>query len=376
MEQKRRLDKIVSDFIATKTFTEKFTPADARYLCAHVTQILRNEPTLLRIDAPVNVCGDVHGQFSDLVKALLRGGLPPFTRWLFLGDYVDRGPKSVEVICFLFALKMKYPNHILLIRGNHESPEMNACFGFQKECEKKLGAAIFQEFCRTFEYLPLAAVVGGKYFCVHGGIGPDLKSLSQIEELTRPLVIPADGFITDLLWSDPCSSVDKYGPNARGPTVTWGRAPVQEFMKRNNLTKVIRGHQVARDGFEFPFSPDESVVTMFTASNYSLEMHNRAAFLSINARMECDYQVLPESPAEQVTRPRAQSTLEKRPTIPLKATTGTAHGADMRKSSPTVNVGVPNVPMTLKVKAMARTRPRTNSTAVRPNIRLSRGVSS
>lgn len=371
MDQRRRLDKVVSDFIATKTFSYEFTPADARYLCAHATQVLRNEPTLLRFDPPVNICGDVHGQFSDLLKALQRGGLPPFSRWLFLGDYVDRGPKSVEVLCFLLALKIKYPMHIYLLRGNHESPEMNAYFGFQRECDEKLGSGLWPEFCHLFEYLPLAAVVGGRFFCVHGGIGPEVKTLSQIEEIMRPLAIPAEGPITDLLWSDPCPDVSEFGPNARGPTVTWGHSPVLDFLKRNGLTRLIRGHQVAQGGFEFPFSPDESVVTMFTASNYSLEMHNRAAFLSIGPRMECDYQVLPETPnSEPVpSRGRAKSALEKRPPMPAKV------ALETRKSSPTVNVSDRTLHAAAKGRAIVRTRPRTNTTCVRGNVRLSRGVS-
>jgi serine/threonine-protein phosphatase PP1 catalytic subunit len=260
----------------------------------------------------VNICGDIHGQLSDLLRSLDSGGLPPFTAWLFLGDYVDRGPQSVEVICLLFTLKIRYPEHIYMIRGNHESLEMTAVFGFAEECKRKLSFQLWQTFCQVFDTMPLAAVVNQSLFCVHGGISPDLHSLAQIEQIVRPVSIPTKGLLTDMLWSDPQSSVINFGPNDRGTTVTWGLQAARAFLRRNRLDKIVRAHQVAMKGYEFPFAPDESVITMFTASNYAIEAPNRAAFLVVRPGQDLDFQVLPAFP--QVTvRPRASSVMETRP---------------------------------------------------------------
>lgn len=342
MECKKHVESIISEYMATKKITTQFTIADAHYLCGTVVPILLSEPTLLRIEAPVRICGDIHGQLSDLLNAFNQSGVPPFSKWLFLGDYVDRGPKSVEVICFLLAMKLKYPHHIFLLRGNHESSEMTEFFGFARECEEKLNKQVWATFCRTFEALPLAAVINNKILCVHGGIGPDLKTLNQIAEIKRPLAIPTEGLVTDLLWSDPDPHIAKYGPNQRGNTVVWGLAPVQEFMKKNRLIKVIRGHQVAKNGYEYPFTPDESVVTVFTASNYTIDTHNHAAIMVISADLKCTFKELPNtglaSPDTARARTGARSDIEKRPTLTETQDGLRSRERDMiRRSSPNLS---------------------------------------
>jgi serine/threonine-protein phosphatase PP1 catalytic subunit len=308
-----RLDTLLDSCLYSPRSDYHFCSSDAQWLCQTVSTVFLAESSLLRIPAPVNICGDIHGQLSDLMRSLDSGGFPPFTSWLFLGDYVDRGPQSVEVICLLFALKIRYPQHVFMIRGNHESLEMTAVFGFADECKRKLNIHIWQEFCQVFETLPLAAVVGQSLFCVHGGISPDLHSLSQIEQIARPVQIPTKGMITDMLWSDPHPAVVHFGPNDRGTTVTWGVQAARAFLRRNRLDKIVRAHQVAMRGYEFPFAPDESVVTMFTASNYTLGTPNRAAFLVVRSDHDFDFRVLPAFPGT-LMRPRASSTMETRPT--------------------------------------------------------------
>jgi serine/threonine-protein phosphatase PP1 catalytic subunit len=295
--QKQRLDAVLNQYFLTKRLTTVFTAADAQWLCQSILPILRAEPTILHLASPINVCGDVHGQLNDLLLAFDVGGVPPTQTWLFLGDYVDRGPKSVEVICLLFLFKVRYPRHIFLLRGNHETEEMSQVFGFATECIEKLTLEAWMLFCKTFDYLPLAATVGGSIFCIHGGISPELRTLRQIEDIARPCCVPESGLITDLLWSDPCARVDIYEESDRGSTFLWGIKPAKQFMQRNRLQRIVRAHQVAVMGYNFPFLPDESIVTLFTASKYSPEVDNKAAFLRISEDLEFDFRLLIGDPA-------------------------------------------------------------------------------
>merc|ERR1719354_429256 len=154
----------------------KVTELEIEVMCEMVSNILIGQPMLLELEAPVNVCGDVHGQFDDLKKLFSVGGYPPFRNYLFLGDYVDRGKKSVETLLLLMAFKIKFPENFFVVRGNHESDDVNKSYGFYDECKRKYSAKTWRKFNDVFRCLPVAAVVAGKIFCCHGGISPDLKS--------------------------------------------------------------------------------------------------------------------------------------------------------------------------------------------------------
>ena len=115
----------------------RLTEEQALWILKTGTEVLRQEPNLLEMDAPITVCGDVHGQYYDLMKLFEVGGDPVETRYLFLGDYVDRGKQSLETICLLLAYKIKYPENFFLLRGNHEYASINRIYGFYDECTSK-----------------------------------------------------------------------------------------------------------------------------------------------------------------------------------------------------------------------------------------------
>lgn len=246
-----------------------------------ISPILLADPTLLELDGPIGIVGDIHGQLEDLLRAFSVHGLPPNSKYLFMGDYVDRGSKSLEVICLLYALKIQYPKNVFLLRGNHETASQSESGGFMAECLVKANKQVWEKFCDTFNCLPLAAIVNHKYFCVHGGISPQLSCLSQIRAIKRPLQIPIRGLITDLTWSDPDPKVLSWGPNSRGETVTWGLLSAKKFLKANGLSMIVRGHQIAPNGYNFPFPEDESVVTVFSASKNSYLLSYKAAIMEI-----------------------------------------------------------------------------------------------
>jgi serine/threonine-protein phosphatase PP1 catalytic subunit len=231
------------------------------------------------------------------------------SRYLFLGDYVDRGPQSLEVVSLLFAMKLRAPANIFLLRGNHESPEMTESFGFAAECIEKLDNRFYELFLDVFDCMPIAAVINQRIFCVHGGLSPVTYSIESIREIERPAEIPAEGFLADLLWSDPSTETDEWGPNSRGETWTWGLRAAHEFMRINQIDLVIRAHQMAAAGFDYPFDPDHSVLTVFTASSYANRNTNSAAFVTIGEDSALQFTVLPPLDMLEEAEPRPETTV-------------------------------------------------------------------
>jgi len=177
--------------------------------------IFLNQPMLLELNAPINICGDTHGQFTDMIQLFEMGGYPPLSNYLFLGDYVDRAKNSVETIVLGLLYKIKYPKAFFLLRGNHECASLNRIYGFYDECKRRYSVKLWRIFSDCFNCMPIAAVVGDKILCMHGGLSPDLDNLSQIGNIPRPTDIPDEGLLCDILWSDPDSSVNGWGYNVR-----------------------------------------------------------------------------------------------------------------------------------------------------------------
>ncbi|KAI5634079.1 calcineurin-like phosphoesterase domain-containing protein [Phthorimaea operculella] len=178
--------------------------AEVKALCAKAREILVEESNVQRVDSPVTVCGDIHGQFYDLKELFKVGGDVPETNYLFMGDFVDRGFYSVETFLLLLALKVRYPDRITLIRGNHESRQITQVYGFYDECLRKYGSITVWRYCtEIFDYLSLSAIIDGRIFCVHGGLSPSIQTLDQIRTIDRKQEVPHDGPMCDLLWSDP-----------------------------------------------------------------------------------------------------------------------------------------------------------------------------
>jgi serine/threonine-protein phosphatase PP1 catalytic subunit len=249
-----------------------------------------SQPILLELEAPIKICGDVHGQYYDLLRLFEYGGYPPESNYLFLGDYVDRGKQSLETICLLLAYKIKFPENFFLTRGNHECASINRIYGFYDECKKRYSIKLWKIFTDCFNCLPVACLLDDKILCMHGGLSAELEKVEQIKEIVRPSDVPEQGLLCDLLWSDPEENPNGFGPNDRGVSVTFNSKIVSNFLKNNDLDLICRAHQVVEEGYEF--FANRMLVTVFSAPNYCGEFDNSGAMMSVDENLICSFQIL------------------------------------------------------------------------------------
>ena len=327
-------------------------PEDAKFLfrsdqiialCDQAQPIIESQPMVLKIRAPIKLFGDVHGQYSDLMRFFDLYGTPyengqdgdiESFDYLFLGDFVDRGSHSLETICLLLALKIKYPDQVHLIRGNHEDRWINNGFGFSEECAIRLGEdpneddSVFNRFNTLFDYLPLAAIVEEKIICLHGGIGSSLNYIEEIENLERPLEVihevssPEQQLVVDILWSDPTDSDTELGilpntirdPGGTGNIVKFGPDRVQQFLNNNNLSMIIRAHECVMDGFE-RFAGGQ-LITVFSATDYCGKHKNAGAVLILKKNFEIIPKLIYPSNGSTNNWIEDEEQLKKRPPTP------------------------------------------------------------
>ncbi|TGZ67502.1 hypothetical protein CRM22_004746 [Opisthorchis felineus] len=223
----------------------QLTEAEIRALALKSREIFLRQPILLELEAPLKICGDIHGQYYDLLRLFEYGSFPPEANYLFLGDYVDRGKQSLETICLLLAYKIKYPENFFLLRGNHECASINRIYGFYDECKRRYNIKLWKTFTDCFNCLPIVAIVDEKIFCCHGGLSPDLQSMEQIRRIMRPTDVPEQGLLCDLLWSDPDKDITGWGENDRGVSFTFGGDIVTKFLHNHDLDLICRAHQLS-----------------------------------------------------------------------------------------------------------------------------------
>lgn len=255
--------------------------AEITAICTAARELLLSQPALIELSAPVKIVGDVHGQYTDLIRLFEMCGFPPAANYLFLGDYVDRGKQSLETILLLLCYKLKYPENFFLLRGNHECANVTRVYGFYDECKRRCNIKIWKTFIDTFNCLPIASIVAGKIFCVHGGLSPSLSHMDDIRGISRPTDVPDYGLLNDLLWSDPADMEEDWVPNERGVSYCFGKKVIMDFLQKHDFDLVCRAHMVVEDGYEF--YQDRILVTVFSAPNVSVVLSSSVC------RLECPH---------------------------------------------------------------------------------------
>ncbi|KAH8173132.1 calcineurin-like phosphoesterase domain-containing protein [Sarocladium implicatum] len=249
------LDGWIESLMSCKQLAE----SDVQRLCTR-----SSSGRIQRSKCPVTVCGDIHGQFHDLMELFK------------IGDYVDRGYYSVETVTLLVALKIRYPSRITILRGNHESRQITQVYGFYDECLRKYGNAnVWKYFTDLFDYLPLTALIDNQIFCLHGGLSPSIDTLDNIRALDRIQEVPHEGPMCDLLWSDPDDRCG-WGISPRGAGYTFGQDISEAFNHNNGLTLIARAHQLVMEGYNWSQDPP----------NYCYRCGNQAAIMEIDEHLK------------------------------------------------------------------------------------------
>lgn len=278
----------IDEYIKTVSKCKFLPEAQFKVLCDYVVELLSEESNVHPVQAPVTICGDIHGQFYDLMELFNEGGHLPHTSYVFMGDYVDRGYYSLETLTILLCLKARYPNRITLLRGNHESRQITKVYGFYDECLAKYGTMTPWKYCaKVFDMLTIAAIINGRVLCVHGGLSPDINTLDQIRTIHRNQEIPHEGAFCDLMWSDP-EDIDTWTVSPRGAGWYFGSKVTSEFLQVNDLDLICRAHQLVQDGYKFMFE-EKTLVTVWSAPNYVYRCGNMASILALDENLNQNF---------------------------------------------------------------------------------------
>ena len=275
----------VTDQLLDTLYNCTVLPEDQiKALCEEAKTIFKAEPNVVHRKSPITIPGDCLAHLTDFVQVFELAGKLPDTHFLLMGNYVDRGQYSVESITLFLALKVKYPQLITMLRGNHEAKEISKVYGLYDNVMKHYGnESVWEALLEVFNTLPLAAVIDDKYFCVHGGPAKDITSINEIQKLDRFAEVQAETPICDLLWSDP-SDENGFTVSARGAGHHFGADVTAKFLAENNLQKIIRGHQMQQNGYSL--THNDQVATVWGAPNYCSKCGNTAAFLQIDDSKE------------------------------------------------------------------------------------------
>jgi len=278
------IDKLLHVGELGARLTVSVQPAELQMICERAKAIFLQETTLVEVEAPITVVGDVHGQYSDLLRIFKRKGFPHNHSYVFLGDYVDRGQQSIETAALLFCYKIKYPKTFYMLRGNHETKMINGAYGFQQECERRYpGSGLWQSFNDAFAQMPFCVLISKRILGMHGGLSPDLRTLDQLRNLQRGVDPANPSLELDLLWSDPDYYLQGWNPSPRGASSTFGADVVTKACERLEIDLVVRAHQVIQDGYEF--FANRRLVTIFSAPHYTAQFNNDAATMTVDKEL-------------------------------------------------------------------------------------------
>ncbi|CAE6973128.1 sds21, partial [Symbiodinium sp. CCMP2592] len=285
-------EKLLAGLLHPRYLTRpgKLQESDLWTLCCHCKEVFLSEPMLLKLEPPMCVVGNMHGHFDQLVKLLERCGSLPDTRYLFLGNYVSKGPpRSIETMALLFVFKAQFPENLFLLRGQEDNAATSRASGFYDECHRRFHVKLWKAFVDVFNCMPVCALIREKIFCVSSGLSPDLTSFDRIQELERPRHVPEEGLLCDLLFAQPETRSGWY----KGPldiARTFGEDVVQQFSAELGLDLIVRSNQLVDDGYAF--FANEKLLTLWSIASWDYEdSHNLAAVMTVSDDLDIKLEV-------------------------------------------------------------------------------------
>ena len=242
-------------------------------ICDLAKKCLLEDKTVIRLMPRVHIIGDLRGNYNHIWEMINTN--EPTDQYLFLGDYVNHGTNSIEVMTLVLCMKLIAPNQVFLLRGSNETPEMTKINGFKDECLNQFDEEIYNKFIEVFECLPLVAVITDidktkSILFMNGGLSPNFTSIDQLDKIQRPIKNIEKGLVREILFSDPSSEIQKFSPNKNiDGSYLYGKGAVHNFLKNNHIDHIVRSHQFQKNGCEYPFGDDHSVFTIFSAPEYN-----------------------------------------------------------------------------------------------------------
>lgn len=281
---------IYSRLAKSRKIGDLITSSQVKKLLDFVKPIFESENLMIELSPPLYIVGDIHGNVDDLLRIFELKKYPPYSKYLFLGDYIDRGKYGFEVVMILFSLKALYPERIFLIRGNHEVQETSSYYGFYDEIQGKYSGLMFYYFHSVFNCLPLICIISEKILCVHGGLSPDMPPLNCFKSMEKPKDLVTDSVLKDIIWSDPGEGDFDFRNNTRGCGYIYSSSSLDKYLKENNLEILIRSHEMCQNGFKFPYKDNNSCLTVFSSTNYC-DRNNSGAVIEVSTKLELDVTV-------------------------------------------------------------------------------------
>lgn len=241
-------------------------------ICDLAKTCLLQDSTVLHIKPRLHIIGDLRGNYNTIWNLI--STIESTDKFLFLGDYVNNGKHSVELMTLILCLKLLAPRQVFLLRGGHETPEMTKKYGFKEDCVNRFNSEVYEKFLEVFECMPLAAVITNdekskSILLMNGGLSPNLSNLRQIEEIQRPIKNVDDGLVHEILFSNPNPNERGYTENKKSnKSYSYGVSAVHKFLKNNHLDQIVRSHQ--KDDFKYPFGDDHCVLSIYSATGMNL----------------------------------------------------------------------------------------------------------
>ncbi|VDP89135.1 unnamed protein product [Echinostoma caproni] len=268
---------------------------EVAFLAHYTTSLLMKDPVCLdiKLNRPIYIVGDLYGQHGKLVQIFEALGHPSKQRYLFLGNYVNRGSRSLELVSLLFAYKLRYPENVLLLRGNHECHYISYYYGFSHECRKRFTQTLWKTIMNAFNCLPVAAIIEDAILCVHSGLIKDnpllsLRSQAKFREflteaIERPTTISSNPYLEQLVWSEPVYDSRGWYINPAGKGYFFGEPEVIDFCEHCGFQQVIRSNELIRNGYEF--AAGGKLLTICSVPFLARGIRNAGAVVSLTGQL-------------------------------------------------------------------------------------------